>query len=150
MSNKNYGFPAIEHRHKVLGGEPKLIHENQWVDLSRLLLAIYGDDYISYPRSPSLVKLNARSHKYFLDGKSEAEAFNKKEYVKLHQSTLRKVDVIAKIAERADDGSLKTQSSWIDICGNYFVAFFELIKEHPVISGVITLVGLVGAFSSFF
>lgn len=150
MRDINYGFPAIAHRHKVLGGEPKSIHESQLVDLSRLLLAIYGDHYIPHPRLPSLVELNKISQKDFLKGDKEAEAFDNKEYLKLHQSTLRKVDVLATIVERADEGSLKTESNWKHIYGNYLVAFFELIKEHPIISGIITLVGLLGAIYSFF
>lgn len=150
MRDINYGFPAIAHRHQVLGGKSTSIHESQLVDLSRLLLAIYGDHYISHPRLPSLVELNSISHKDFLQGKQEAEAFDNKEYVKLHQSTLRKVDVIAKIVERADEGLLKNKSSWRDIYGNYLVALIELIQEHPVISGIITIVGFLGAIISFF
>jgi hypothetical protein len=150
MRDINYGFPAIAHRHKVLDGQPKFIHENQLVDLPRLLLAIYGKNYIDAPQLYKLVELNSISHQDFLQGGEEAEAFDNKEYVKLHQSTLRKVDVIAKIVERADEGSLKTKSSWRDIYGNYLVAFIELIQEHPVISGIITIVGFLGAIISFF
>jgi hypothetical protein len=70
---------------------------------------------------------------------------NAKQYVKLHQSTLRKVDVLANIAERAADGSLKTNSSRKDIYGNYLTAFVELIKENPVISAVVGLISFVSA-----
>ena len=150
MRDKKYGFPAIAHRYKVLHGEPELIHENQLVDLSRLLIAIYGDNYIDHPRLPSLVELNSRSHKDFLKGKQEAEAFDNKEYVKLHQSTLRKVDLIAKIVERADEGSLKTKSSCRDIYGNYLVAFIEWFKENPFIVSIATLITIVTGIISFF
>lgn len=46
----------------------------------------------------------------FLTGAEEASAFEAKEYVKLHQSTLRKVDVIAIIAVMAHEGTLKTEA----------------------------------------
>jgi hypothetical protein len=144
MRDINYGFPAIAHRHKVLGGKPTSIHESQLVDLSRLLLAIYGNHYISHPRLPTLVELNLISHKDFLQGGEEAKAFDNKEYVKLHQSTLRKVDVIAKIVERAGEGSLKTNSSRIDIYGNYLVALIELFQDNPVIIAIATAITIIG------
>ena len=85
-----------------------------------------------------------------MDGKAEAEAFERKEYVKLHQSTLRKVDVLSNIVERTANGSLKTNSQKREVYGNWFVAFFELIEEHPVISGIIVLISFLSAVISFF
>ncbi|WP_040483647.1 hypothetical protein [Lyngbya aestuarii] len=145
MRDINYGFPAIAHRYKVLGGQPEPINESKLVDLSRLLKDIYGDAYIPPPRLKSLAEENSMLREDFLEGKAEAEAFDNEEYVKLHQSTLRKVDVIAKIVERVDDGSLKTKSNWKDIYGNYLAAFVELIKENPVISAIVAIISFVSA-----
>ncbi|WP_221644688.1 MULTISPECIES: hypothetical protein [unclassified Nostoc] len=145
MRDINYGFPAIAHRYKVLQGEPEEISESKLVDLSRLLIAIYGISYIQHPRLNSLVEKNSITYRDFLDGKGEADAFINKEYVRLHQSTLRKVDVLANIVERTANGSLKTNSSSKDIYGNYFTALIELIKENPVISGVLGLISFVSA-----
>ena len=150
MRDINYGFPAIAHRHKVLKGNPEEIAETKLVDLSRLLVSIYGDNYIPHTRLTNLIDKNSISNKDFLAGKDEAEAFDKKQYVKLHQSTLRKVDVLSNIVELAANGSLKTNSKKKDIYENYFVAFAELIKENPVISGVIASIGFVSAVISFF
>lgn len=150
MRDINYGFPAIAHRHKVLKGKPEEIDDSKLVDLSRLLIAIYGNHYIPHPRLVRLIEKNLISNKDFLDGKAEAEAFEKKEYVKLHQSTLRKVDVISNIVERAANNSIKTNSKTKDVYGDYLTAFSELIKENPLISGVIALIGLVSAVISFF
>ncbi len=143
MRDIKYGFPAIAHRYKVLQGKPEELHENQLVELSRLLKAIYGDNYIQHPRLQSLVEKNNLSYPEFLDGKAEADAFRNKEYVKLHQSTLRKVHVIANILERAANGSLKTNSSQKDIYGDYLIAFFEWIKENPITKGILALIGAV-------
>lgn len=110
MRDINYGFPAIAHRHKVLKGNPEEIAETKLVDLSRLLVSIYGDNYIPHTRLTNLIDKNSISNKDFLAGKDEAEAFDKKQYVKLHQSTLRKVDVLSNIVELAANGSLKTNS----------------------------------------
>jgi hypothetical protein len=43
-----------------------------------------------------------------MTGKREAQAFEEKNYVALHQSTLRKVDVLANIAQLANDRQLLT------------------------------------------
>jgi hypothetical protein len=150
MRDINYGFPAIAHRYKVLRGNPEEIAESKLVDLSRLLISIYGNNYIPHPRLVKLIEKNSISNKDFLDGKAEAEAFEKKEYVKLHQSTLRKVDVLSNIVERTANGSLKTNSQKREVYGNWFVAFSELIKENPLISGGIALIGFVSAVFSFF
>ncbi len=45
----NYGFEAIEHRYKVLGGNPTEIPEQNRIDLNRLLIDIYGVGYIGHP-----------------------------------------------------------------------------------------------------
>jgi hypothetical protein len=145
MRDINYGFPAIAHRYKVLQGAPEDVGESKLVDLSRLLGAIYGVNCIQHPRLPSLVEKNQMTHRDFLDGKAEADAFINKQYVKLHQSTLRKVGVFADIVERAADGSLKTNSTWTDIYGGYPTAVIERIKENPVISGLVALIGFVSA-----
>lgn len=145
MRDINYGFPAIAHRYKVLQGNPEEVNESKLVDLSRLLIAIYGVGYIQHPRLKSLVEKNRITHRDFLDGKAKADAFINKQYVKLHQSTLRKVDVFANIVERAIDGSLKTNSTWKDVYGSYPAAVIEFIKENPIISGLVGLIGFVSA-----
>jgi hypothetical protein len=150
MRDINYGFPAIAHRYKVLQGDPEEISESKLVDLSRLLIAIYGVAYIQRPRLPSLVEKNLITHRDFLNGKAEADAFIDKQYVKLHQSTLRKVDVLANIVERAADGSLKTNSNRKDIYGDYLTAFVELIKENPVVSSGVGVVSFVSAVAGIF
>jgi hypothetical protein len=99
MRDINYGFQAIAHRHKVLGGSPERVHEDKLVDLSRLLIRIYGGGYIGDPKLTRLVEKNSKMYRDFMDGASEAEAFVHKQYVQLHQSTLRKVDVLANIFE---------------------------------------------------
>lgn len=125
MRDINYGFPALAHRYKVLQGKPEEISESKLVDLSRILIAIYGIGYIQHPRLKSLIEKNCITHRDFLDGQAEALAFINKQYVKLHQSTLRKVDVLTNIIELAADGSLKTNSTWKDIYGNYPTAVVE-------------------------
>ena len=47
-----------------------------------------------------------------LNGKEEAIAFNSKEFITLHQSTLRKVDIMSNLWERVLDALLKINTSW--------------------------------------
>lgn len=85
----------------------------------------------------SIVELNKISDVDALQGADEAAAFVNGEYIKLHQSTLRKVDVLANIFDRTHDKSLKTQATFTDKYGVHPVAIFELAKNNPIVSSLI-------------
>jgi hypothetical protein len=149
MRDITYGFPAISHRLKVLGGKPLEIHESRLCDLARLLVSLFGVGYAPHPRLASVVTKNKISDLGFLTGEEEAKAFEGGEYVRLHQSTLRKADVLANIAVRAADGELKTDARLKEIYGGYFSAAIEIMREHWVFTliGVASAIaGLVGFF----
>lgn len=146
MRNIHYGFQAIAHRYKVLGGQPVEIHEGNKADLSRLLSNIYGRHYIDHPHLQKLVEKNKISDQDFLPGADEAAAFKNREYVKLHFSTLRKVYALANIVQRADEGSLETDSTWRDSYGIYPQAVGEWLNEHwfvQIIGALFAIVGFV-------
>lgn len=133
MRDINYGFQAVEYRYSVLGGEPFIIEDARKFDLARALVAIYGINYIVHNpsgRLHSLVKHNRMTMRDALTGTEEAAAFTNKEFVKLHQSTLRKADIIANILERVVDGSLKTNASWWDIHGAHPSILLEVVTKH--------------------
>lgn len=147
MRDINYGFQAIEHRYKVLGGRRiYTLDDNKKIDLSRLLIELYGIDYISHPRLEKIIEKNNIAKKDFLSGAQEAKAFEDKEFIKLHQSTLRKADVLANILGRVIDNSLLTDAKWRDIYGfkmKNIIEFFnenDLVKFLTVLSGVIGLI----------
>ena len=129
MRNINYGFAALEHRCKVLGSEPVEIHESCRYDLSLLLKRLYGDNYIDHQRLENLVEKNSLTHPHFLKGLEEAEAFENSDYVKLHQSTLCKVDIISDIVDRVVSSTLKTDTKLTGIYGNYFAFAIEKMRE---------------------
>jgi hypothetical protein len=144
MRDINYGFAAIEHRYKVLKGKPKVkLDESRKHDLSRIMVSLYGPNYIGHPRMTKLMDKNGIKALNFLVGLEEAEAFEKKEFVKLHQSTLRKVDVIANICERVMDGTLKTDASWRDKYGIHPGVLMELLVKHWAFSLVVAVVGVI-------
>lgn len=137
MRDINYGFQAIEHRYKVLKGKPVVVTDEKKFDLARELVALYGVKYAPHGASGRLHSLMDKNHitaKDVLTGAGEAEAFEKREFVKLHQSTLRKVDVIANLLDRTLNGTLKTDATWRDVHGFHPSAFLELVTEHWVYS----------------
>lgn len=146
MRDANYGFEALENRLRALGGTPiATVPEDKRVDLSRILVGIYGVAYISHPRIEKLMEKNSITAKDFLTGKQEADAFESKQFVKLHQSTLRKVDVLANFAGRAHAGDLKTLASWWDLNGRSVKAVGEWLREHWLIGALVALFGLAAA-----
>ena len=112
------------------------VAEEKRVDLSRILVSIFGVGYISHPRLESLMKHNSITARDFLTGKQEADAFEHKQFVKLHQSTLRKVDILANLASRAHAGDLKTLASWWELNGRSHKAVGEWLKEHWLLGAV--------------
>lgn len=130
MRDANYGFAAIAHRHRVLGGNPASIPEERRRDLAALLIDIYGPHYIGHPRLQELLSLNNISRLGFMTGQEEANAFSVGEYVKLHQSTLRKADVIAALFSRTCDGTLKTTARWHEQYGTTIVGVVEAVTDH--------------------
>ncbi len=91
MSNINYGFETLAHRYKVLSKlDAPRIPDSKRYNLSSLLLAAYGRDCVDHPRMANFMKLNDGEHRDNLSGKEEVEAFQAKEYIKLHKSTMSK------------------------------------------------------------
>jgi len=130
MRDSNYGFPAIAHRYRVLGGEPITPVADRLYDLASLLQDIFGPSYIGHPRLEELAKFNGMTMTSFLSGKEEARAFKNKEYVRLHQSTLRKVNLIANIARKQRMGLLKTKAKGSEVFGSHAVAIFEAVTDN--------------------
>jgi len=105
MRDCTYGFHTIELRGKLfcLDAVFRLPNERK-TDLSRLFAKLYGQE----PQFKSLIELNYPLSRAFMDGKEEAIAFDKGEYVRLHQSTSVKAANISKLLDLAINGDLKT------------------------------------------
>jgi hypothetical protein len=145
MKNINYGFEAIAHRYKVLGGTPYTILNEKTINLAKLLSDIYGCSYIKNPKLYNLIKLNGLEHKDLLNGEDEGKAFQDADYVKLHRSTLKKVDAIYNILNLAYLNKLKTNASFIDKNGGIIMLIPYLLKEHWVISTLLILIGFIAS-----
>ncbi|HLR17268.1 MAG TPA: hypothetical protein VK099_05285 [Alcanivoracaceae bacterium] len=150
MRDGNYGFSAIEHRFQVLGGEPHIVPDDKKFDLARALVALFGRQYVSHGESGrfhELIKLNHMTDKSALTGKEEAGAFESGDYIKLHQSTLRKVDCMSNIVERTVDGSLETNATWRDKYGAHPKAIIEYVKQHWLWSVIVMISIVIGVIA---
>jgi hypothetical protein len=144
MRDINYGFSAIEHRYRVLGGDTFLVEDQNKCDLARLLIDIYGVGYIGHPRLEAFLAKNNIQASDFLTGAQEAETFEKRQFVRLHQSTLRKVDVIANIAGRAHDRLLRTNTTWWEMHGGRVRTLLNWIVEHRMIAFAASIASIAG------
>lgn len=144
MRSINYGFAALEHRHKVLGGEPFEIQESRRCNLAQSLDQLYGVDYIDRPHLENLIKENSITNLDFLSGEDEAKAFENGKYAEMHQSILRKVAVISDIADRASDNTLITKVRPTENFSDHFSGVIEKIKKH----WLVTLLCIIGAIAS--
>lgn len=145
MRDVNYGFPAIAHRSRVLGYTPSMPPEDKLFDLARTLYRLFGPRYAPHPRLKNVVGMNHITDLDMLDGKQEAEAFERGEYVKLHLSTLRKVDIVANILERVEDGRLKTAAPLMEQYGSPVAVIAAFLQEHPLAITLLAIIGVVGS-----
>jgi len=142
MRDSNYGFEAIAHRYRVLGGQPTDLSDEQKLDLSPLLIEIYGKEYSGHPRIEWLVNENNIHKKSFLTGAEEAEAFASGNFVAMHQSTLVKVQALSDIAHLAAQRRLKTKSRiWRDVYASSLGSFGQAIAANWVFIILVALVG---------
>jgi hypothetical protein len=143
MRDINYGFEALKYRATILGAKVCDIKDENKFDLARLLIDKYGKGYSSHPRLPSILEMNKISSKHWLNGDEEAKAFDNKEYVKLHQSTLAKVEVMENILKMTAEEDLKTKSKFLDIYGISPQGLFELAKDHWLYSLVLVVLSTI-------
>lgn len=136
MRNADYGFEAISNRYKILGGHPKDLEDQFKIDLQQVLGKIYTYNFEQHEPDGQLLNLSNRnkiSTRNALKGKDEAEAFENREYLKLHMSTSRKVEMIDRILSLEEKGKLKVNSSFIDIFGLTPVGIFEMIRNNWIL-----------------
>lgn len=143
MRNINYGFEAINHRYRVLGGNPTSINDNLKIDLARLFVDLYGKEYAPHPRFESLYNMNNITMASFLNGENEASAFVKGNYVGLHQSTLRKVDNMHNVLSLANEDDLKTKSNLFQIYGISIAGIYFMSKENWIVKTIFWLINAI-------
>lgn len=132
MRDVKFGFPALEHRARVLGVEPFEVHDSQKFDLAMLLASIYGTDYAKRPHMESLARKNRLPLAGYVPGRQEPELFERGEYFAVLRSSLAKVTLMADVLAHAHDGTLKTNAGlWTMNFGRIREAY-EFVAENPV------------------
>lgn len=151
MRDSNYGFEAISNRYKILGGNFFEIEEDRRYDLPKILGKIYTHEYENHKPDGKLLNLanrNSITAHDALKGFEESEAYNNKEYLKLHKSTLRKVDIIDTIIDRVDKNELKINVSKTAVYGLTIFGMVEIVKNNWILILLWTiLVYVIGAAS---
>lgn len=142
MRGSVYGFQAIYHRYRILGGSPIILNESRLFDLAEVLKSIYGKDYAPHPRLEKLCELNNLSMKDFLAGAAEADAFERKDFAVLKMSTARKVDLLSDILSLAFSGRLRKEGNAIiqrinELSINPFLVLLGLIVT--LVTGLYTI-----------
>lgn len=149
MRDPVYGFPAIEHRFRVLGGRPVSLATSQLFDLSEIVRRIYGPGYTkNHPHLLELIRLNNITDKDLIPGKDEPGYFARGQYRALHNSALRKISVLSEIFERVWSDELKTDAKWQDMFGTSLLGSLAALRQHPsfsVFELIFALVGFVGS-----
>jgi hypothetical protein len=109
MRNITFGFEHLEHRYRSLcKKEPPSVPVEVRLNLNDMLRQRYGSDYASDPKMKNLMLLNGGRDIRFLEGQQEAEAFTKKEFIRMHSSTICKVEFFRHVIGRAINGKLHT------------------------------------------
>ena len=109
MRNLTFGFEHLEHRYRSLcAAEPPSITVEVRINLSGMLVDRYGPDYALSPRMKNLMLLNGELDVRFLEGAKEAEAFKNKEFIRMHSSTISKVEFFRHAISLAIQGKLHT------------------------------------------
>lgn len=139
MRDINYGFEAIKHRFSVLGGTPVSIEDSRKYDLANIFHDYFGPKYVPHSRFQNILEKNEMRPRNFMGGKEEAEAFDAGEYVKLHQSTLSKVDALMNLTQSVCAGKLKSDNSYAKMRGLKLSTLGGIIKDHPIITIVVAL-----------
>lgn len=136
MRNASYGFEAIANRCRIVGGKAFSIEDELKFDMPDILGKIYTYNFVEHKPSGQLLnmsKLNAISTKDALTGKEEADAFEQKDYLKLHMSTMRKVEMIDRILNLLEQGSVKTKSKKNEVYGLSFLGMIEIVRNSPIL-----------------
>lgn len=149
MRDSNYGFEAINNRIRILKGTQFEISEDFRFDIPRILGLIFTHRFENDFPNGKLLNLAERNEinlKSALTGSKEAEAFEQKEYLKLHMSTLRKVDIIGNILSKTENGTLKVAAKKRHIYGLSIAGIVSLVKETPWLLLIMAFLGyLIGA-----
>ena len=108
MMSNGFGFKAIQARAKEFGIDLPIIDNNNLFDLAA---------YVEYLVEKKLsikqaLWFNSLLDNHFLDGKTEAEYFNKRKFNEITESVHTKTMGLCYLVEEIKDGTLKTEAPY--------------------------------------
>lgn len=138
LKDITYGTQVLERRYKELVGEepPKI---RNVFDLDGIIEERYGKEYIEHePQGKllNLLNLNNISCNSFLEGKVEAELYEKNEFREIEMSNSCKVRGIKRILELVFDNKLKTNINFL------WKAAYK-IDNSPFLKCIISLITII-------
>jgi hypothetical protein len=146
MRDSNYGFEAINNRLRILNGDTFDIDDDRKYDFPRILGLIYTYGYeenLPKGRLLNLAERNGISTINALTGSEEATAFDNRQYLQLHMSTLKKVDVIESIFQRTEVRELKVNVDSKTIYGTSLVGIIAVVNDTPWLLAIVSVISLV-------
>lgn len=135
MKDANFGFEAINNRYRALGGRPTQIADEHKFDLRKIMDKLYTSDFETRDigGKGKLLHLAERNDIYLyrsMTGAEEAEAFEDREFLRIHISTVRKADIITEILERIDTGEIKVAIGKVRIYGLTIPGIAEIVRNN--------------------
>jgi len=133
MRNVSYGFEAIANRFKILGGNPREIEDQFKYDFPETLGLVHTYKFEKHKPSGQLLNLANRNSITTNDamiGKDEAAAFDNRDYLGLHMSTCRKVEIIDRILTLQEKNKLKINANVITTCGLTPSGIIEIVRNN--------------------
>lgn len=149
MKNIIFGFEHLEHRYRILTGkEPPHIPVEVRVNLNDVLTERYGDGFAPNPRMLNLMLQNGQRDHRFLEGRDEAEAFKSKDFLRMHSSTISKVEFFRYAIMLAQQGKLKTAERTLRIRIDRLLES-QLARLAAFITTAVTIIGLLIAVATW-
>jgi hypothetical protein len=150
MRSASYGFQAISNRYRILGGNEITVLDTNKIDLPEVFGKLFTYSFEKDKPNGKLLNLadrNKISTRDALPGEDEAAAFENKEYLHLHMSTLRKVEIIDRLLTAYQRERLKHNARIMEIYDLSIPGFISLVKESLILlliwSIVIFVIGIV-------
>ena len=143
MRSASYGFQAISNRYRILGGNEINIPDINKIDLPEVFGKLFTYGFEANEPHGQLLNLANRNKvtvRDVLPGADEAAAFENKEYLKLHMSTLRKVEIIDRLLTAYQSDKLKHNARIYDIYDLSISGIISLAKESPLLLGIWSIV----------
>ena len=105
-----FGFEHLAHRYQTLSGGivPPTVPVEHRINLNDVLREKYGELYAEHPQMINLIRMQGELPMHYLTGEQESVCFANQEFIRMHQSTISKVQFFRYAIGQLIKGKLKT------------------------------------------